>query len=48
MGRPSGTFLLRFSDSEIGGITIAWVAEDPNKPGNIKADSSRSPVKCGM
>lgn len=30
---PSGTFLLRFSDSELGGITIAWVAEDPNKPG---------------
>ncbi|XP_049610598.1 signal transducer and activator of transcription 6 isoform X1 [Syngnathus scovelli] len=24
--RPNGTFLLRFSDSEIGGITIAYVA----------------------
>ncbi|XP_065222703.1 signal transducer and activator of transcription 5B-like isoform X2 [Planococcus citri] len=23
---PNGTFLLRFSDSELGGITIAWVA----------------------
>lgn len=22
---PSGTFLMRFSDSELGGITIAWV-----------------------
>lgn len=22
---PTGTFLLRFSDSELGGITIAWV-----------------------
>ena len=22
---PPGTFLLRFSDSELGGITIAWV-----------------------
>lgn len=22
----SGTFLLRFSDSELGGITIAWVS----------------------
>jgi signal transducer and activator of transcription 5B len=21
----SGTFLLRFSDSELGGVTIAWV-----------------------
>ena len=26
--KPNGTFLLRFSDSEIGGITIAWVNED--------------------
>ena len=26
--RPTGTFLLRFSDSEIGGITIAWVSDD--------------------
>ncbi|XP_048479844.1 signal transducer and activator of transcription 5B isoform X5 [Plutella xylostella] len=24
----SGTFLLRFSDSELGGITIAWIAEN--------------------
>lgn len=24
--RPNGTFLLRFSDSEIGGITIAYVS----------------------
>lgn len=31
--KPNGTFLLRFSDSEVGGITIAWVADDPNKPG---------------
>ncbi|XP_013779006.1 signal transducer and activator of transcription 5B-like isoform X1 [Limulus polyphemus] len=29
--RPSGTFLLRFSDSELGGVTIAWVAEDPQQ-----------------
>lgn len=28
--KPNGTFLLRFSDSEIGGITIAWVNEDSN------------------
>ncbi|CAG0900048.1 unnamed protein product [Darwinula stevensoni] len=26
---PHGTFLLRFSDSELGGVTVAWVAEDP-------------------
>jgi len=31
MRSPSGTFLLRFSDSELGGITIAWVAEDKGK-----------------
>ncbi|XP_055997166.1 signal transducer and activator of transcription 5B-like isoform X5 [Ostrea edulis] len=30
--RPLGTFLLRFSDNFIGGITIAWLAED-NKTG---------------
>src|SRR4029434_2871222 len=34
MSKPNGTFLLRFSDSEIGGITIAWVAENPNKAGD--------------
>ncbi|XP_061079469.1 signal transducer and activator of transcription 5B-like [Conger conger] len=33
MSKPNGTFLLRFSDSEIGGITIAWVAENPGKTG---------------
>ncbi|KRT82459.1 hypothetical protein AMK59_3814 [Oryctes borbonicus] len=25
--RPTGTFLLRFSDSELGGVTIAWVSD---------------------
>ncbi|XP_051171360.1 signal transducer and activator of transcription 5B isoform X2 [Leptopilina boulardi] len=24
---PSGTFLMRFSDSELGGVTIAWVGD---------------------
>ncbi|XP_066147545.1 signal transducer and activator of transcription 5B isoform X2 [Euwallacea fornicatus] len=24
---PAGTFLLRFSDSELGGITIAWISD---------------------
>ncbi|XP_021373929.1 signal transducer and activator of transcription 5B-like [Mizuhopecten yessoensis] len=33
MTKPNGTFLLRFSDSETGGITIAWVADDPSKTG---------------
>ncbi|XP_070766150.1 signal transducer and activator of transcription 6 isoform X2 [Enoplosus armatus] len=28
--RPNGTFLLRFSDSEIGGITIAYVSATDN------------------
>ncbi|KAI1290153.1 Signal transducer and activator of transcription 5A [Halotydeus destructor] len=26
--RPNGTFLLRYSDSELGGLTIAWVERD--------------------
>lgn len=26
----SGTFLLRFSDSELGGVTIAWIENDPS------------------
>ena len=25
LSKPSGTFLLRFSDSELGGVTIAYV-----------------------
>lgn len=29
--RPNGTFLLRFSDSEIGGITIAYVSVSESK-----------------
>jgi len=28
MQRPGGSFLLRFSDSEIAGLTIAWVSEN--------------------
>lgn len=43
MSKPNGTFLLRFSDSEIGGITIAWVAENPNKAG---ATLKRCPFFC--
>ncbi|KAH6929480.1 hypothetical protein HPB50_000580 [Hyalomma asiaticum] len=27
----NGTFLLRFSDSELGGVTIAWLHEDPQQ-----------------
>ena len=37
---PPGTFLLRYSDSEIGGITIAWVAEDQNRQGKSVVCSS--------
>lgn len=25
--KTSGTFLLRFSESEVGGVTIAWVTD---------------------
>lgn len=31
--KPNGTFLLRFSDSECGGITIAWIAESNARSG---------------
>ena len=33
--KPIGTFLCRFSDSELGGVTIAWAAEDPKTPGKL-------------
>ncbi|XP_040281651.1 signal transducer and activator of transcription 6 isoform X1 [Bufo bufo] len=33
---PSGTFLLRFSDSEIGGITIAYVIRGEDGSGQIQ------------
>ena len=33
LSKPNGTFLLRFSDSELGGITIAWVADQGDKGG---------------
>ena len=33
MSKPNGTFLLRFSDSELGGITIAWVADQQGDKG---------------
>uniref|UniRef100_A0A8C7TNT8 Signal transducer and activator of transcription n=1 Tax=Oncorhynchus mykiss TaxID=8022 RepID=A0A8C7TNT8_ONCMY len=42
--RPNGTFLLRFSDSEIGGITIAYVAPSENggqKIQNIQPSTKR-------
>ena len=28
MDKPAGTFLLRFSDSELGGISIVYNCED--------------------
>lgn len=32
-GKAPGTFILRFSDSELGGITVAWVGvDDTGKP----------------
>ncbi|XP_077993966.1 signal transducer and activator of transcription 5B-like isoform X2 [Glandiceps talaboti] len=30
LSKPNGTFLLRYSDGSIGGVTIAWVAQDVN------------------
>ncbi|CAB3252211.1 unnamed protein product [Arctia plantaginis] len=37
---PPGTFLLRFSDSELGGITIAWVG-DGNEVFSLQPFTSR-------
>ena len=31
--KQSGTFLLRFSDSELGGVTIAYVRQPDMYPG---------------
>ncbi|XP_056128839.1 signal transducer and activator of transcription 6 isoform X2 [Lampris incognitus] len=48
--RPNGTFLLRFSDSEIGGITIAYVAASENggqKIQNIQPFTKRDlEIRC--
>jgi len=33
LSKPSGTFLLRFSDSELGGVTIAYVRQPDMYPG---------------
>ena len=33
LDKPSGTFLLRFSDSELGGVTIAYVRQPDMYPG---------------
>ena len=36
LDKPSGTFLLRFSDSELGGVTIAFVRKPyANVPANV-------------
>lgn len=47
---PNGTFLLRFSDSEIGGITIAYVSASDNggqKIQNIQPFSKRDlEIRC--
>lgn len=34
--RCNGTFLLRFSDSELGGVTIAWVTESAQQQSDIQ------------
>uniref|UniRef100_A0A667ZHZ7 Signal transducer and activator of transcription n=1 Tax=Myripristis murdjan TaxID=586833 RepID=A0A667ZHZ7_9TELE len=48
--RPNGTFLLRFSDSEIGGITIAYVSASENggqKIQNIQPFTKRDlDIRC--
>ena len=35
----NGTFLVRFSDSELGGVTVAWITGlDGKNPGNVLLD----------
>ncbi|WAR04283.1 STA5B-like protein [Mya arenaria] len=35
LSKPNGRFLLRFSDGTVGGITIAWVAENKEIPADV-------------
>ncbi len=37
-----GTFLLRFSDSVFGALSVAFTAEDPEKPGEGRAGQGRA------
>lgn len=34
--KPGGSFLLRYSDSEIGGLTIAWVSESDKNQKQVR------------
>ncbi|XP_059047347.1 signal transducer and activator of transcription 5B [Achroia grisella] len=38
---PPGTFLLRFSDSELGGITIAWVGDNNGEVFSLQPFTAR-------
>ncbi|XP_006777848.1 PREDICTED: signal transducer and activator of transcription 5B-like [Myotis davidii] len=42
INKPDGTFLLRFSDSEIGGITIAWKFDSRECPSPFTRRSQRA------
>lgn len=42
INKPDGTFLLRFSDSEIGGITIAWKFDSRECPSLLKSRGQRA------
>lgn len=44
INKPDGTFLLRFSDSEIGGITIAWKFDSREFPSPRPTPNPTSPV----
>uniref|UniRef100_A0A673IGW2 Signal transducer and activator of transcription n=1 Tax=Sinocyclocheilus rhinocerous TaxID=307959 RepID=A0A673IGW2_9TELE len=47
--KPNGTFLLRFSDSEIGGITIAYVGpNDSRKIQNIQPFTKKDLDSAGL
>ena len=35
-GKPPGTFIIRFSDGEIGGVSIAWVRANEGESPSLK------------
>lgn len=49
INKPDGTFLLRFSDSEIGGVTIAWKFDSREQPAKAHAPCPRgTPFPLGL
>lgn len=43
--KTPGTFLLRFSESNLGGITFTWVDQLENGKYNLKEKNPKKPTK---